>query len=233
MRIPDELGYRPICVIAGAGPGLGVAIAERYAREGFVAYMLSRRPQRVATAIAPLLEQGLTVVPLECDVGSETSARNAFDFITRSGGGCDVVVYNAFVDSSDRPMSLEADRLLSDFHVNVAAALALVRLAVQRMRLSGSGTILFSGCGLAQAPSAEKTSLSVSKAGLRALVDCLAQELAPRGIRVGTVTIEGPIPTRAAQLAPIAALYWQLFADSERGARRELRWPRDALPDFS
>ena len=230
VRVPAHTGFKPICVIAGAGPGLGAAIAERYSSEGFISYMLSRRPKRVAGAVAPLLARGLSVVPLKCDVRSAASVGNAIDFIGRTGGGCDVVVFNAFVDSAKRAMSLGSEQLLSDFRVNVASALSLVRLAVRHMRLKGTGTILFSGCGLAHAPSARKTSLSVSKAGLRALVDCLAEELEPRGVRVGMVTIEGAVPVGAARLASIADLYWHLFVDGRNVSKREVRWPKDALP---
>jgi len=229
VRAPAHTGFKPICVIAGAGPGLGAAIAERYSSEGFISYMLSRRPERVADAVAPLLARGLSVVPLECDVRSAASLGDAIALIGRSGG-CDVIVYNAFVDSGKRAMSLGSDQLLSDFRVNVASALSLVRLAVRHMRFKGTGTILFSGCGLAHAPSAKKTSLSVGKAGLRALVDCIAEELEPRGVRVGMVTIEGVVPAGAARLASIADLYWHLFADRQNVGKREVRWPKDALP---
>jgi NAD(P)-dependent dehydrogenase (short-subunit alcohol dehydrogenase family) len=86
------------------------------------------------------------------------------------------------------------------------------------------GAILFSGCGLAQAPSADRTALSVSKAALRAFVDCLAEEVEPLGIRVGIVTINGTIPDDRAVLAEIAELYWQLFVLGSRDCKRELHF---------
>jgi len=57
----------------------------------------------------------------------------------------------------------------------------------------GGGTLLFTGGGLALHPSPQAPSLSIGKAGLRALALMLAQELAPAGIRVGTVTIAGMV----------------------------------------
>jgi hypothetical protein len=44
----------PTCIIAGAGPGLGLAVAERYAREGFSVYTLPQRPALLAAGIARL-----------------------------------------------------------------------------------------------------------------------------------------------------------------------------------
>ena len=107
--------------------------------------------------------------------------------------------------------------------MNVAGALAFVNLTVGDM-LANGGTILFSGCGLARSPSPEKTSLSVSKAALRALVDCLAGELEGAGIRVGMVTVDGTMPVGAAGLKRVANLYWQLFVTSESRRKRELRF---------
>jgi len=80
----------------------------------------------------------------------------------------------------------------------------------------------FSGCGLAQKPAKEQTSLSVGKAALRALVDCVADETEHDGIRVGMVTIDGTMPTHELELKRIAELYWQLFTMSERSRKREL-----------
>jgi NAD(P)-dependent dehydrogenase (short-subunit alcohol dehydrogenase family) len=215
----------PVCVIAGAGPGLGTAIAERYAAEGFTSYMLLRNPARVSSAIAPLRKSGLSIVPVKCDVRSQASIAEALELIDCSGGGCDVVVYNAFANVENCATALTSERMLEDLHVNVAAALSLIRLTIEPMRAVGTGTILFSGCGLAQLPSAAKTSLSVGKAALRALVDCLAAELEPSGIRVGLVTITEAAVTGSARLASIAELYWRLFMQSDLESQREIRWP--------
>jgi NAD(P)-dependent dehydrogenase (short-subunit alcohol dehydrogenase family) len=216
---------QPTCVIAGAGPRLGLAIARRYAREGFAPYMLLRRPMRLAGEAASLRARDLRVFLLECDVREAASIERAIRYIRERAGGCDVVVYNAFAPSSGRLTSLDPDRVLSDFQVNVVGAMVFAKLAIEEMRVRGGGTILFSGCGLANAPSAAKTSLSVSKAALRVLVDCLAEEAEPFGIRVGIVTVDGMIPADLPALDQVAELYWELFVSSEHNRRRELRFP--------
>jgi NAD(P)-dependent dehydrogenase (short-subunit alcohol dehydrogenase family) len=84
--------------------------------------------------------------------------------------------------------------------------------------------MIFSGCGLAQEPSAEEPSLSIGKAALRAFVDCLAMDVKRDGIRVGMVTVVGMMPRRAAELAKIAELYWQLFVMSDRQYKGEMHF---------
>jgi NAD(P)-dependent dehydrogenase (short-subunit alcohol dehydrogenase family) len=218
----QHAGNPPTCVIAGAGPRLGLAIAKRYAREGFSCYMLSRTPECLQPKISPARAQNLRVFALQCDVRSDASVQNALTYIRKQESGCDVLIYNAFKSSIGRASSLEPEQALSEFHVNVAGALAFLNLVVDEMRSRASGTILFSGCGLAHLPSAEKTSLSISKAALRALMDCLAQEVDSDGIRVGMVTVNGTMPNDELALAQIAELYWQIFVSSDHDLHREL-----------
>jgi NAD(P)-dependent dehydrogenase (short-subunit alcohol dehydrogenase family) len=65
--------------------------------------------------------------------------------------------------------------------------------AKARMQARGRGSILFSGGGLALHPFPAPPTLSVGKGALRALALMLAEELAPAGVRVGTVTIMGTV----------------------------------------
>ena len=218
---------RPACVIAGAGPRLGLAIAKRYARAGFTSFMLLREPQRIAAQIASLRASDLSIFLLQCDVSAEPSVEHAIRYIRGHAGSCDVFVYNAFASAHGSLSSLNAQDLISDFRVNVAAAVSFSQLAIREMGQCG-GAILFSGCGLAQSPSVEQTSLSINKAALRMFVDCLAEEIEPQGIRVGIVTIDGAIPNDAAALSHLAELYWKLFECNEHNLTRELRFKVDA-----
>lgn len=125
-RLPGREGYTPTCVVAGAGPGLGLAIAERYACEGFLSFILSRRPQRLVAAIARLRARGLALIPLTCDVSSVPSVEEALRKIKEKAGRCDVLIYNG---------------------TNVAGALAFISGTVGEMRNRKNGAMLFSGCG--------------------------------------------------------------------------------------
>ncbi len=213
------------CVIAGGGPGLGLAVAERYAREGFTAYVLLRNPERLASRIVALQAQNLQIVAVQCDVGSSQSVTDALRSVgAASGGRYDVLVYNAFAGTSVRASNIRPETVLSEFGINVAGALAFVNVMVSTMRAKRAGAMIFSGCGLAQEPSPQAASLSIGKAALRALVDCLAKDLNRDGIRVGMVTVIGMMPRHTAELAKIAELYWQLFAMSDRQYKQEVQF---------
>jgi NAD(P)-dependent dehydrogenase (short-subunit alcohol dehydrogenase family) len=217
-------GYQPTCVVAGAGPGLGLAIAERYAQEGFLSYVLLRRPLRLMPAVQTLRNRGLEIVSIMCDVSSVSSVERALNTIKMQSGRCDVLIYNAYAPSVGCASSLNPQTFVSEFCTNVAGALAFVNGTVQEMRERNCGAMLFSGCGVAQARSKEQASLSIGKAALRALVDCVADDVEADGIRVGMVTIDGIMPAQAHELRQIAELYWKFFATYEPSGTREVRF---------
>jgi NAD(P)-dependent dehydrogenase (short-subunit alcohol dehydrogenase family) len=201
-----------------------VAIAERYASEGFLSYVLLRRPERIASMLEILRMRGLDVVSVRCDVSSVVSVGRALSTINARSGRCDVLIYNAYASSHGKASSLKPQRFVSEFRTNVAGALAFVNGIVHEMRDRNNGAMLFSGCGLARTPSKERASLSVSKAALRAFVDCVADDVEPDGIRVGMVTVDGRMPTQAHELRQIAELYWKFFATDQPAGAREVRF---------
>jgi NAD(P)-dependent dehydrogenase (short-subunit alcohol dehydrogenase family) len=82
----------------------------------------------------------------------------------------------------------------------------------------GSGSLLFTGGGLALAPQfgAGVTSLVAGKAGLRGFVHALHAELAGQGIRVGTVTVAGTVsPGTPFDPDRIAERFWALHTQAD------------------
>jgi NAD(P)-dependent dehydrogenase (short-subunit alcohol dehydrogenase family) len=216
MMPSDRYALSPTCVIAGAGPGLGLAVAERYAREGFAVYLLSRSPDLLAAPVVLLQSRDLNVRASECDVDSTISIEYAIRAIEAESGSCDVLVYNAFVDDAELP-------------VNVSYAAAFVQLIVNAMRARG-GALLFSDYWTADA-SKHNASHIIGKAPLRLLVDHLADELEPVGVRVGMVTIHGALPDPGPELASLANLYWELFFSAAYEHERELHF-RTSRPSY-
>ncbi|GAB3120621.1 SDR family NAD(P)-dependent oxidoreductase [Glaciibacter psychrotolerans] len=135
----------------------------------------------------------------------------AFARIESEFGTPDVLVYNAGAITISNPSELAVDDLLSDFTVNVAGALRCAQAVIPAMAERGSGSILFTGGMLALNPVASRALAAIGKAGLRNLAFTLADELAPQGITVGTVTIGG-IVAAGSFFDPdlIAETYWDL-----------------------
>jgi NAD(P)-dependent dehydrogenase (short-subunit alcohol dehydrogenase family) len=192
---------------------LGLAVAERYAREGFAVYALSRIAARMSSTAARLRSRGLNVAVIDCEPRNIDSVETAIRAIETHGRSCDVLVYNAFVDDTRNPISFGLRASLDDLHAELADVLALIKRRVAAMRAKQSGALVFTTYDF---PERETKTL-------RDLVDALADEIEPAGIRVGIVTIDGALPTSAAELASIADVYWDVFFCAEQQHRRERR----------
>jgi len=203
----------PTCVIAGAGTGLGLALAERYAREGFAVYALSGVAARLARAASRLRSRGLNVAVIDCEPDNIESVETAIRAIEAHGGPCDVLVYNALVDDARIPIPFDRRATPDDLYAELPDVVALIRRRVAAMRAKHGGALVFATYDV---PENETRTL-------RELVDALADEVEPAGIRVGIVTIDGALPTSATELASIADVYWDVFFCAEHQHRRERR----------
>jgi NAD(P)-dependent dehydrogenase (short-subunit alcohol dehydrogenase family) len=195
-------------VIIGAGPGLGAALARRFAREGLAVALIARGPG-VADLAAAIKAEGGTALALRADVTDAAALRTALDTAVTTHGIPDLLVYNAAIIRRDRPGELTRDQHLRAWEVNVLGALDAATHLAPPMAEHGGGTILFTG-GM-PLPDARYTSLSLGKAGLRTLTTMLDQEYRPRGIHVAMVTIEAEIVAGTATDPDlIAEHYWTL-----------------------
>jgi NAD(P)-dependent dehydrogenase (short-subunit alcohol dehydrogenase family) len=184
---------RPSAFIIGSGPGVGAAVARTFGGEGYALALLARNGARVTTAAEDLRAEGFKARGFAADAGEETALLAALDAATAGVGAPEILVYNAAAWRPGPVLDLTPEGLIEDFRVCTAGALTAARYAAGAMRSAGRGSILFTGGGLALYPSPDLPSLSIGKAAIRALALMLAAELAPSGIRVGTVTIAGAV----------------------------------------
>lgn len=207
----------PVTVVVGMGPGLGLAIAERFATAGHRVVGLGRVPRKVTGSVAALHERGLAVELRTADASDAERLRTVIEGIEREAGPVEVIVYNAYRASFAPPSRMRPDDVVADFRVNLLGALAAAQAVLPGMRQRGRGTILFTGGGLALDPTAwlDAASLAVGKAALRNLAYSMNAELAPAGIHVGTVTVDGMIQP-GTSLAPekVAEVFWEMYQAS-------------------
>ena len=209
-------GPGPVCVVVGAGPGLGAALAQRFADGGYRVALLGRNIDRLDQLTESLTgagSNGRDAIAIAADAGDEESLRTGLDEVSAIWDTPQVLLYNAAVLETGGPLQLSADALLAHAKVDYVGALTAARYLapamLDRARCGGRATLLFTGGGLADQPAAAATALSVGKAALRALVSCLAQELTPQGVQAASVTIRGTIqPGTAFDPAAIAERYW-------------------------
>jgi NAD(P)-dependent dehydrogenase (short-subunit alcohol dehydrogenase family) len=181
----------PGTVIIGAGPGIGRAVARRFAREGMPVALIARNQRTVDGTAAAVTADGGVALPLVADSTDELALRAALDQAVAAFGVPDVVVYNAAIIQRDAPGELPARRQLDAWAVNVVGALTAAAHVAPKMARRGTGSFLITG-GMPQ-PDPRYVSLSLGKAGVRALVDLLDSEYGLAGVHIATVTVSGPV----------------------------------------
>jgi NAD(P)-dependent dehydrogenase (short-subunit alcohol dehydrogenase family) len=209
----------PGAIVIGAGPGIGAAVARRLAREGMPVGVIARSQATVEAAAAAVEERDGVALGATADVTDETALRAALDAIVDRFGVPEVLVYNAALIQSDAVGDLSAEQHLDAWAVNVVGAITAVAHLGPRMAAAGGGTILLTG-GMPE-PVRDVASLSLGKAGVRALTELLQTQYA--GVRVATITVAGTVaPGTAYDPDDIAEQYWRLHAQEAGAWEREV-----------
>ncbi len=209
--------------IVGVGPGLGAALAERFAREGQALALLSRNASNRDPIVERIHSAGGSAQGFACDVTEPESVARAFEQVRESVGDPNVLIYNAGRFAVGGLLELSPADFENAWRANCFGGFLAAREVVPAMEKAGQGTLLFTGATAALRGGARFSGLAVGKFGLRALAQSLAREFGPGGIHVAHVVIDGQIgsdaarkrdPSRGAETflepAAIAEAYWQL-----------------------
>ena len=205
---------KPIAVIVGMGPGVGLSVAKRFGKAGYRLAIVGRKPSPLSDLQGNLESLGIEAHAFAADAGNEHELIECFGKIRSHLGDPEVLVYNAAVLRAGLPLTSRAHDVVEDFKVNVVGALTATQQVVEKMKQMGKGTILLTGGGFAYYPNPNYFSISIGKAGIRNLTASLAADLGPNGIRVGTVTIMG-IVKKGSSFDPdqIAEAFYRLHTE--------------------
>ena len=209
----------PGAIIIGVGPGIGISVARRLAREGLTVGMIARSAATIDAALHELSD--FDALGVTADATDEAALRAAIDEIVDRFGVPELLVYNAALTQRDAIGDLSARQQLDAWAVNVVGAITAVAHLAPTMALAGAGTIVLTG-GMPE-PSPDMTSLSLGKAGVRALTKLLARAYEPAGLHVATVTVAGPVaPGTAFDPDKIAQQYWRLHRQPRETWQHEI-----------
>ena len=181
----------PVAIVTGASRGIGRAVAEGLAADGYKTILIARSKdalKRVGLEIVLKLSLEKSLTPDLCalDVTDEATVQSALKQIVETHGRIDVLVNNAgqWLDGSlDAPT--EQVRTLLD--VNVLAPYVLLRAVVPLMKEQGSGYLFNVASRAGTYGFAESGIYCASKFALVGLSDSLYRELAPLGIKVTAI----------------------------------------------
>jgi NAD(P)-dependent dehydrogenase (short-subunit alcohol dehydrogenase family) len=199
-------------VVIGVGPGIGLSVARRFGRGGMPVAAIARTRGTVDATVDAVRKDGGEAVGLIADSTDEEALRAALDAAEERFGVPDVLVYNAALVRRDRLGELSAAQLLGTLAVNVVGAVTAAAHAGRKMAAAGRGTMIITSGMPELRP--ESFSLSLGKAGVRAVATLLDEELGPAGVHVAAVTVYGGVePGTAFDPDEIAEAYWQLHLE--------------------
>ena len=219
--MPDSVDPRHLLLV-GAGPGLGTAVARRFAGEGYRLTLVARSEPAVAQE---LRDTGADVSVLRADAGDAEGLRAALAPLFASAGAPGVVIYSAALAAFDDLLTVSPQQLADAYAVDVIGAVITAQLAVPPMRAAGGGTLLFTGGGFADRLPQELASLSLGKVALRAAATMLARRVRDDDIHAGSLTILGQIaPGTPFDPDAIADVYWTISNEPRDAWREEYRF---------
>lgn len=201
-------------IVVGAGPGLGVALARRFGREGMTVGLVGRR-QRVLDELAEeLAAEQIDAQGAAADVTDASGLVQALDALAKRFGPPDVLIYNAAAGAAmGAPSEVPVELLMGVVSVGLGGLVTAVQWALPAMRERGSGTILVTGSGIAVDPWVDAVALSVGKAAQRQFTHALHREVIDHGIQAVTVTIHGMLaPGGRFDPQVIAEEFWGVHA---------------------
>jgi 3-oxoacyl-[acyl-carrier protein] reductase len=177
MRLKDK-----VALVTGAGSGMGLSIAETYAREGAKVGVLDVN-ESAARDVARSI--GKSAIAIKCDVGKRADIDAALAATEKAFGDVSILVNNAGISHVNKPL-LDIDEAEFDrvFHVNVKGVFMFTQAAVPYFRKSGGGVVINIGSTAGVRPRPGLSAYNATKGAVHVLTKTLAVELAPDKIRV-------------------------------------------------
>ena len=180
---------KKVAVVAGVGPGIGSALARRFAKAGYAVAMLARNRDVLDTLEREI--DGASGYP--CDVGSADSVAHAFAAIRTDLGEVEVLLYNAGSGVFGDVESITPEQFEASWRVNAYGALLCAREVIPAMKAAAGGSIIFTGATASRRGVPRTAAFAPAKAAQRSLAESMARSLWPSGIHVALIIVDGAV----------------------------------------
>src|SRR6202163_3830458 len=175
-------------LIVGAGSGLSASLARLFSKSGMKVALAARTPGDLGA-----LAQETGAKAFACDATQRDQVEKLFAEVDVSFGAPDVVVYNASYRMRGPFVELDPAEVERSIAVSAFGGFLVAQQAARRMLPKKHGAILFTGASASVKGYAQSAPFAMGKFALRGLAQSLARELAPQGIHVAHIVIDGGI----------------------------------------
>ncbi len=217
----------PVVAVLGVGPGLGAALAHRFAQAYPVA-INARRAAYLQSLAGEIRAAGGQVFEAPADLGDRAQVEAMFTSIREQLGPPDILLYNAGSGNFGTITEVSPEQYENSWRVNAYGAFLSAKAVAPDMIARGNGTMLFTGATAGVKAGPRSVAFGPAKFALRGMVQSLARDLGPKGVHVAWINVDGAIDipgrdipqlTAEDMLKPeaIAETYWHL-AHQDRSA---------------
>ena len=193
--------------------GVGGAIAQKFAKEGFLVVLTTRNAANAAALEKAIVGQGGEAAIVELDLVSRDSISRAFAAIRERAGDPDVLVYNAgYLEGRDLPPDKEllehvpVEMFETAQHIASRGPFLVAQEVLPAMRKRGSGSFLISNNQFSLRGRKRLTgqSLYYPRVMMRTLAQVLTEEYSEHGVHVANVVIDGLMDSPGTRALPRA-----------------------------
>ncbi|CDX39775.1 Short-chain dehydrogenase/reductase SDR [Mesorhizobium sp. SOD10] len=176
-------------LVTGGSDGIGLAIAEAFAREGAHLLIVGRDAGKLETARRTMARQdrGVAIETLSADLATSAGIDAVGSRVRQSDRPLDILVNNAGVAYLVPFETVSAEQFQNSFALNVTAAFFVTQRLLPHLSAGASIINISSYFANKMIPKRPSSLYSLSKGALNSLTKSLAFELGPRGIRVNAI----------------------------------------------
>ncbi|RRB07640.1 SDR family NAD(P)-dependent oxidoreductase [Larkinella rosea] len=177
--------------IIGAGPGVGLAIAEKFGLQGYNVALLSRNTEKLAPLQSKLQARGITASIFKADILDRDSTTRALNQVIDAYGSIDVLEFSPSPawETLRTPRNIDVENEQYHLDFQVLSAITAVQTVLPQMLERKTGSILFTTASAAQRPNFATASFGVAAGALLNYARLLHEDLGKDNVYVGIVSI--------------------------------------------
>lgn len=225
---------KPVCLVIGAGAGIGGSVAQRFAAEGYHACLCRRSDEEgLQKLVADIESAGGSASGYILNAIKDDSIEQQVATVEADIGPIEVVLYNLGAQIGDRALQ---DTSYKDFEMGWRlGTFGLYRLAkavTPLMEARGKGTILVTSATAAVRGNAGQHSHAAAMGGRRMLCQTLNAEFSPKGIHVAHIIIDGAVDAPDTLGKMLGKERFQQLRESRGGDNDGLLLPREVANTY-
>jgi NAD(P)-dependent dehydrogenase (short-subunit alcohol dehydrogenase family) len=196
-----------VCLIIGAGSGLGAGLARTFAAAGLTVCLVRRHSEPLQPLLDDIRSKGVDAHGFAVDARDPAALGALFDHVEQTIGPIEVTIFNVGGNVRAGVLETSAETYLKTWQTSALAGFLTGQQAARVMQPRGRGTILFTGATASMRGGLGFSAFAAAKTALRAFAQSLAREFGPQGIHVAHIVVDGGIDSpRIREQQPVRLL---------------------------